>query len=261
MFHPHGEHSLKICFFHSSLHDLRVISHRRAAPLSLSLSLSLSLFLSSSPSSLLLSISKSNLFPISSSAFYSLRDQLERDDGEFSRRTHGNKGVTPWNATSAFVVRHYYDIIERNIMWDPTNRLAHFTGEGSASSGLVKKFKEELPAQLRESLSKKTEKSFIARFVKDHDIDGIKSRECQHSFCKDCKGADDPEEGRGFAFSEWDKVCLAGGANPTQLTKLPADVEAVVVQGLHESTFWPNGAGDQIRFSHMATAEASALAR
>ena len=43
-------------------------------------------------------------------------------------------------------------------MWDPTNSIAHFTGEGPALPGLIKRFKEELPAELRGKIS-----SFLGR--------------------------------------------------------------------------------------------------
>ena len=53
-------------------------------------------------------------------------------------------------------MRHYFEIIKRNLMWDPTNSIAHFTGEGPALPGLIKRFKEELPAELRGKISSKT---------------------------------------------------------------------------------------------------------
>ena len=128
-----------------------------------------------------------NLFGISPGMFYTCCSELEARAGARAARRHGNEGRRPANATSLDTVRRFYEVIERHVMWDPTSPLAFFTGSGTATTGLLKMFQDDLSKALYDQCSKTTQLSLIQRWVDDKDLLGIKARANEHNYCVDDK--------------------------------------------------------------------------
>ncbi len=64
-------------------------------------------------------------------------------------------------------------MIERNVMWDPRSPVAHFTGTGSTTPGLLGKFDEELPKFIFDRCKRTTQQKFIQMWADEKDLIGI----------------------------------------------------------------------------------------
>ena len=140
-----------------------------------------------------------NLFGISPEMYYNVCSQLEAHSGERVQKIHGNSGRSPVNATSRDTILRFFEVIERNVMWDPTSPVAHFTGTGSTTPGLLGKFDEELPKAILDRCKRTTQQKLIQMWVDRNDLIGIKSNKQEHNYCIDCK-------------RYWSKECRADAA-------------------------------------------------
>ena len=69
---------------------------------------------------------------------------------------------------------------------DPSKPVLWFTGEGSASTGLVEAFKRHLPTNLS-SIHRRTMERMIERVVEERNLMGVLAATKDHNVCALCK--------------------------------------------------------------------------